>query len=221
MKRYILFIVSILLAGCTTGFLFHVKIESFSSPDTGIPKKYVLLSGMKDVESSNPQFLECAGYVENALSSMGYIKVENFDDANIAVLVAYGIGNPQKRPYSYNLPIQSVASGKPITGGTYFSTSPTNYETSGYETHYETKIEYFSFIRLDAIDIKEYKLSQKLVHIWRTTVTSTCKNKDAQRVLPVLVAASKPYIGTNSGEQIEMKFFENDKVVLEIKGLTN
>ena len=42
---------------------------------------------------------------------------------------------------------------------------------------------------------------------------------DLRRVVPVLVAASQPYMGTNTGKQIKVRFTENDKRVVEIKKL--
>jgi len=71
---------------------------------------------------------------------------------------------------------------------------------------------------LDAVDLEEYRRSEKVVQIWKTTVTSRGTSGDLRRVLPVLVAAAKPYIGINTGKQVGVTLREEEKAVLEIKG---
>ncbi|MCX8050102.1 MAG: hypothetical protein N3A55_10665 [Methylohalobius sp.] len=92
-----------LLVGCAAGSV-HVNIDSISTPNADIKKKYILLPGLKDVESTDLQFKEYAGYIEKGLTSKGYVKAENFGDADIAIFLAYGIGEPQEHLYTYSLP---------------------------------------------------------------------------------------------------------------------
>jgi hypothetical protein len=74
---------------------------------------------------------------------------------------------------------------------------------------------------LDAVDLDEYKRTQKALPIWKTTVTSTGSSGDLRLVFPVLVAASVPYIGTNTGKKVDVTIKEDDKLVVQIKGLSN
>jgi len=55
--------------------------------------------------------------------------------------------------------------------------------------------------------------------VWRTVVTSRGTSNDLREVFPVLVAASQPYISTNTGKQVKVILNENDRAVIEIKGL--
>jgi hypothetical protein len=74
-------------------------------------------------------------------------------------------------------------------------------------------------LTLDAIDFDEYKRSQRKVQVWKTTATNISPIGDLRRVFPVLLAASKPYIGTNTGKKVNIRLTENDKRVIEIKEL--
>jgi hypothetical protein len=232
MKRPVLFIVmcSVLLVGCATKF--YVSVDSISAPEASLKKKYILLPGLKDIEPSDLQFKEYAGYVEKALTSMGFARTDSIEDANVAIFVVYGIGDPQEHQYIYSLPVwgQTGISSSTTYGtlstyggyGSYYGTTTytPKYGITGYTTHTGNYTTYFRFFILDAVDLEEYKRSQKVVQLWQTTVTSTGSSGDLRRVFPVLVAAAKPYIGANTGKQVEVTLTENDKAVVEIRGLT-
>lgn len=223
------FIATAFLMGCAT--TFHVNVDSINAPGAEAKKKYILLSGLKDIESTDLQFKEHARYVDKALVSTGFLKASSFQDANVAIFLAYGIGDPQKHQYSYSLPVwgQTGVSSSTTFGtlstyggyGTFHGTTtytPT-YGITGYTTHIGTHTTYFRFFILDAVDLDEYRQSQRAVQIWKTTVTSTGSSSDLRRVFPVLVGASKPYLGTNTGKKVEINLTENDKRIIEIKEL--
>ena len=73
---------------------------------------------------------------------------------------------------------------------------------------------------LDAVDLDEYRKAEKEVQLWKTTVTSNGSSGDLRQVFPILVAASKPYIGSNTGKKLKVMLSEGDKRVTEIKGFT-
>ena len=76
---------------------------------------------------------------------------------------------------------------------------------------------YFRYILLTAYDLQELINTKKEVQLWQTTITSTGSSGDLRRVFPVLVAAAKPYIGTNTGKKVKVVISEDNKTVLEIK----
>jgi tetratricopeptide (TPR) repeat protein len=227
-------LISLVLFGCALGERFAVKVNSINDgPGTTYYRSYVLLPGLKDVDPSNLQFKEFAGYVERALTYQGYKRVNSFQDADLAIFLAYGIGDPQTQYYSYSLPIygQTGVSSSTTTGTLSrfgsnwdfqgFTTYQPTYGVIGYTTQVGALTSYFRFFILDAINLVEYKSSRKVVSIWRTTVTSTGSSGDLRRVFPVLAAASMPYITKNTGKQIDITLLENDKAVLDIKGVAN
>lgn len=220
----------VFIIGCGRGVEYYVKIDSINAPGVSVKNKYILLPGVKNVESSDLQFREYASYIDKALAARGFIKADDFKNANVLIFIVYGIGDPEEHQYTYSLPVygQTGISSSTTSGtlrtqgdyGTYQSTTTytPQYGITGYTTHRGSRITYFRFLVLDAVDLDEYKGTQKVMPLWKTTATSTGSSGDLREVFPVLVAASVPYIGTNTGKKINISIRENDKQVIEIKG---
>ena len=219
-----------LIQGCAIGPQFHVNVDSISAPEAISKTKYILLPGVKNVEGSDLQYREYATYVERALAFQGYSQALSFEEADIAIFLGYGIGKPEAQQFTYSLPTygktgisSSSTSGTLSTYGntsTYSGTTtykPT-YGITGSTTHTGTRTTYLRYMWLDAVDLNEYRSSEKEVRLWKTTVTSTGSSGDLRQVFPILVAASKPHIGSNTGKQIRVILSETDKRVIEIKG---
>lgn len=220
----------LILSGCaTTQPKFHVNVDSIGSASEN-KKSYVLLPGNKDTKADNLQFKEYATYVNRALLKQGFVPAESFENANIAIFLIYGIGDPQEHQYTYSIPTwgQTGVSSSYTTGtlssygshGSYSGTTtytPT-YGITGSTTHSGSYTTYFRYMILDAIDLDEYKRSKKEVQLWKTTVTSSGSSGDLRLVFPLLVAASKQYIATNTGKKIKVELYETDERVIEIKG---
>lgn len=232
MLRFISFILVLLvMAGCATvqPTQYHIYVDSINDPTATAKTKYILLPGNKDTSENDLQFKEYASYLNQVLISRGFVPADNFETADLAIIVVYGIGNPQEHQYSYSLPVygQTGVSSTSTYGtlntygnyGTYSETTNYNptYGIKGYTSQIGTYTTYFRFVVLDAIDLVEYKQKNKEVQVWKTTVTSTGSSGDLRRVFPFMLSASKPYIGTNTGQQIKVILNENDRVVQEMR----
>ncbi len=93
------------------------------------------------------------------------------------------------------------------------------YGITGYEsgtTHYTTFTRYF---KLGGVDLGYYLKTNKYVTLWDMTVTSTGSSSDLRRIFPVLVGASQQYIGTSTGQKVKIQLYEDDKRILEVKGI--
>ncbi|MCG9712099.1 hypothetical protein L1D29_04620 [Shewanella insulae] len=229
-KKLLVLLAVVILAGCATTPQFHVNVDSISAPGASKKTEYILLPGLKDVNEGDLQYQEYASYVERALQSNGYTKATNFQDADIAIFLAYGIGEPENHQYTYSLPTwgqTGVASSNTYgTVNTYGNTAtysgttfytPT-YGVTGSTTHTGSYTTFFRYMFLDAVDLDEYRKTKKEKQIWKTTVTSTGTSGDLRQVFPILVAASKPHIGTNTGKKVNVILKEADQRVMEIKG---
>jgi len=233
---YILF----LLSGCSIGPKISVNVDSIGSIQH--KTKYILLSGSKNISTTDLEFKEYANYIDKALQKKGFIKT-NPKNANVAIFLRYGISKPQKHMKSYSIPIYGQTG---ISSATTYGTSNINgtlhtYGNTGYyqgniysnsTTYYTPKYgikgyqngvkEYILFTRyyeLSAVDFDYYKKTKKNKQLWKITVTSTGPSGDLRRVFPLLVAASEKYIGLNTGRKINVIISENDKNVLELKGI--
>ncbi|AEG13144.1 hypothetical protein Sbal183_0372 [Shewanella baltica OS183] len=231
--KYILMIATLaLLQACAMGPQFYVNIDSISAPEAVSKTKYILLPGVKDVEEGDLQYREYATYVDRALALKGYTKATSFSGADIAIFLGYGVGDPITSQFTYSLPTfgQTGVSSANTYGtvnrygntATYSGTTtytPT-YGVTGSTTHTGTQTTYFRYMWLDAVNLDEYRKTEKEIQLWKTTVSSTGSSGDLRQVFPILVAASKPHIGGNTGKEVEVVLSEDDKRVTEIKGLS-
>ncbi len=223
------------LASCATmqPTRFMSNVDSLAQADALTKRQYIIMPGSKDVDKNDLQFLEYAGYVENVLNENGFIKAMLFADADIAVFLAYGIGNPQTHQYSYSMPVwgQTGVSSSTTYGtlstygrtGTYSGVTTYNptYGVTGYDTQVESYTTYTRFLLMDAYDIAAYKRDQKMIQVWKTNVISTGSNNDLRTVFPYMAVAMKPYIATNTGRNIKVEVLEDDPQVTQLRGSFN
>jgi len=228
--RYLLILAClVLISGC--GPRFVVTVDSISGSQLPNEKTYVLLPMIEGVTVDDLQFQEYAGYVEKALSQQNYRMVTDFEKARYAILLNYGIGDPQESTYSYSLPVYGQRGG----GTSNFSAS--TYGAGGYSNTYGTisstptygvvgsqgytgrTVSYFRYLVIEGVDLELYRKNRKTKQLWKTTVTSSGSSGDLRRVFPILATASIPYLGTNTGKQIRIQMYESNKLLKEIKGV--
>lgn len=222
-----------LVSGCASTRYF-VGVSSISSEKEIISgKKYIILPGIKDTTKEDLQFQEYERYVATALTKKGCIITENINEADIAIFLGYGIGDPQEHVFSYSVPVwgqtgvsssntfgsvQSYGNSATYSGTTTYTPS---YGVVGATSGVGTFVTYTRFIRLDAYDLAVYRESKKEKNVWRTDIVSTGSSGDLRRVFPVMIAAAAPYVGEDTKKMKEIELGENDKRILEITSTTN
>lgn len=231
MKKTILIsICLVIVGGC--GSPYHVNVDSISSGELLSDSKCIILPIDPNAVNSQLQFKEYSQYIKRALEKKGYNVVDSINEAQLVIFLKYGISEPKENIYSYSMPVwgQTGVSSSHSTGTIHsfgggmasYSGSTTympNYGITGYQTHIGTRTAYTRYIILDAYNLKEYRKTNKEVQLWKTIITSTGSSGDLRRAFPVMIAASKKYVGENTGKQVKIVLFENDKKVQEIKGL--
>lgn len=230
MNKIIISVGLLFCVGC--GAPFHVSVDSISSGEILSDSKCIILPIDPNAIDSQLQFKEYSQYIKRVLEKNGYKVTDRIDEAQLVIFLKYGISEPEENVYSYSTPvwgqtgvssshstgtIHSFGSGMASYSGT--TTYMPEYGITGYQSHIGTRISYTRYIVLDAYDLDEYRNTQKEVQLWRTTAISTGSSGDLRRVFPVMIAASTKYIGENTGKQIKIILYENDKRVQEIKGL--
>ncbi len=231
MKAITILIFLIILNGCGIGPTFHIDVDSLRATTSVPGNKYILLPGNKGILKNDLQYQEFARYTNRALRLKGYHQSNNIHEADIAIVLEYGIGEPKTEHYTYSTPtwgqtgVSSSNTNARITAynntANYSATTtytPT-YGVTGSKTHSGTKVSYFRFMRLTALDTHEYKIMDRVVSVWETTVTSSGSSGDLRQVFPILVAASIPYIGGNTGKKVRVRITESDQQVDIIKGI--
>ena len=215
-QLFITTLATLLSSGC--GGRFYVGISSIRDSFSNSGIGYFLVPGDENVSINDVQFREYARYVERALQTKGYNRVSSPEEADLLLALWYGISQPQRS----SVPLfgqtgggtAHIMSTKGYVGSLH--TQPT-YGMIG-TLPIRTFSRYFVLVAYDADSLID-TVGQDPVQIWETTVTSTGKSSDLRRVFPVMVAASYKYIGTNTGQRIDVEIYEKEKSVKFIKGL--
>ena len=233
MKKYLCIII-LLLAGCATvdkRTLFSVSVSSYSRPGVDAKKTFVLLPSQEGRTADDLQFLEFSAYVERALMARDFQKAADFGSADLAIFVAYGIGDPQTQTYTYNLPVwgqTGVASSTTTGSVNVYGNTGTNSQTTtntpqygirGYTTHQGSVTTFTRHAFLTAYDLVEFRNNKKELVVWETKIASVGSGGDLRLIFPIMIAASRQYIGVSTGKIVNVFLHEDDVPVLEVKGL--
>ncbi len=199
MKNIIIGISLLLLSGCAIKPKYIVSVDSIGKIHK--KTKYFLLSGLKDIPTSNLEFQEYSKYIDKALKNRGFVK-SDFENADVAIFLRYGISEPQNYTKLYSVPIYGKTSILPRN--TYYTA---RYSIKGYQNKIREYILFTRYYELNAIDLKFYKKTKKNQYIWKMIVTSTGASGELRTIFPVLIAASKRYIGINTGKKVKIKLY--------------
>ncbi|GBD95676.1 MAG TPA: DUF4136 domain-containing protein [Nitrospirae bacterium] len=230
--KYLLVLYLLLVGAGCTGQMYMVKVDSINAGYESQKKNYILLPSNEGVNVNDLQFQEYSLYVKRALSRHGFKETTDFNSADVAIFLRYGISDPQVNPISSprlvfpkigaetsTFKASSYSSGRysetygSITKSTNLNTSLTDLSPP------KPQPSYSRYLIIVCIDLDVYRQDKTMQQLWKTTVTSSGSSGDLREVFPILVAASDPYIGMNTGKQIEIHLNENDRRVKQIKGL--
>ena len=208
---------------------YAVAVSGIADQEMKPKKKYVLLSGEEGIQETSLQFKEYASFVNRALSAKGYILVDEHNEAETAIFLTYGIGDPTTSTYTYSVPVwgQTGVSSSSTYGtvssyggyGTYSGTTtytPT-YGITGYSSRVGQQTTYFRHAELTAVDLASFT-GPESTPIWKTTIGSSGTSGDLRHVFPVMLGAAAEYIGENTGEIISIHLLAGDSRVRQIKG---
>jgi len=132
----------LLLAGCASMGRprFHVVVDSLASAGADQHRTYVLLPGNEGVTWEDLQFQEYSRYVQRALEARGFQPAQEAEDADVAIVLSYGIGDPQTRQYTYSLPVwgqTGVSSSHTYGTATAYGNTASYSGTTTYTPSYE------------------------------------------------------------------------------------
>lgn len=226
----------ILLSGCAAftnlgSPQFNVAVDSLAAPTSPLKKTYLLLPGNKEITSADLQFQEYATYLKRVLNMKGYVYTSLAEEADLSIFLSYGIGDPQTSQYSYNMPVwgrTGIYSSRTLVtktsddGKKTYKTITTHrptYGLKGYSSYAGSITAYNRFAIIVAYDYERFKKEEKEIQLWKTTVTSTGSSDDLRRIFPILMAASIPYLATDTGHKSYVSLHETDDVVMKVKGV--
>ena len=220
-----------LLSGC--GVRFKMRVDSIASPLAHQSRTYILMPGQQDVSSDDLHFKEFASIVDTALALRGFSKASSENVADMAVLLSYGVSEPETVSSTYSRPIYgrigggtSHYSGSISGSGGTSHYSGTVYESSsfgvvGSSTHTRHVTIYHRFLELEALVLNESREAQEATPIWKTTVVSSGSSGDMRLVFPYLVAGSLEYLAKDTRKAVTLWIGEKDERVKLLIGQTS
>lgn len=227
------------LTGCVQ---YRVAVSALAAPGADLARRYVLIPADENTSPEDLQFQEYAQYLHRAMALQGFKQAPDSRDADIFVLMAYTIGDPQEHVQAYSVPQwgQTGVASRTTYGtantfgsanvygnsGSYSGTTnysittyyqPT-YGITGYSTRITKSTTYTRLLNLFAFDAAQTRSGRDPDELWRVSVVSTGRSGDLRSVFPVLVAAAHPYLGkATGGRAVTLTLSENDSRVRQIR----
>ncbi len=220
----------LLLALCGCASTVHrVHIDSIVADAAASRYSYRLVPAVEGIDESDLYFREYARYVDKALRAKGYGMAGEGEEPDILVFVGYGIGNPEVHERTTTEPVWGQTGFETVTtqeitenaDGTKTQSEKTesvpSYGIVGYTTETETYTIYIKYIVLNAVDYAAYRDGKRTVQLWKTTITTRGVSDDLRKLFPIMIAASFDYIGTDTGEKIEIEIGEEDERIQALR----
>jgi hypothetical protein len=228
-----LFFTALLFAfGCAS--TVDVNVNSIVDPElTPAGKRYVLNSGEKNQDDLF--FREFSRYFDAVLQDAGYIKTDNWQEADLEIVFEFGISDGRTGVYSFASPIYDFVGGETITitektsdpSGQKVTTITiparlqrvgTSIETRSYTMFNRTAALEARMITKRAADQPDMESELTNPPVWGVYIYSIGESNDLRQIMPYLAAAAAPYIGINTGQLITVKLKPEDPLVRKLKG---
>lgn len=228
--RKVVLLAALLLAACVPGGTnINSYVNSYASSPVPAGTTYVLYPAAEGVSPDDLEFLEYASHIEKALSAKGWRRISPHQQADLAVLVSYGIGDPQQHTTTSALPIfgqtgvQSAYTHGSVNLPTYGNTATysqtttytPSYGITGYVPVQNTYTTYQRWLNVAAFDFGVYLREGKEAQVWRVSVTSSGSTGDLRQIIPYMAASAAPHFGSSTGKAVPVSLKMDGKEIQE------
>jgi hypothetical protein len=213
---------ALFLTGCATRYDVHLDALNSGSAQAGSGLSlYRLSSDTPGVEETDLFFKEVSRQLAPALAQAGYQRVANPSEADLQIDVRAVLSDPLVETRSYSEPIYFDSPGYvqtvrvPIVGK---DGKVIRYAYSRYWTGPRTRFAgYVDRDRQLTVYDKILKLSARRVdasgeageEIWAISTRLRSESTDYRSVLPFMLAAAEPYIGSRTDGEIKVRIRED------------
>lgn len=222
LRALAVFAAASLLSSCASVPRYEASVSSLSAEPVPRGKSYIALPGIQGTDTLNLQYMEVKFYVDRILASQGYVPARQAADADLAVFVSYGIGDPERQQYAYSSPVfgrqpttttnfaGTVQSGRNTATVNGQATTQSQWGLLGFQTIQGSYTTFTRFVLLVAIDVPQFVKDQTWREVWRSAAISTGSSSDLRLVLPVLFVALQPHVGQRTDRAITTTIRDDD-----------
>ena len=222
LRIFFLVFVSIHLMGAGFTPSHEIGINSLSS--NYIPGlRYSIATQQSEHDSL--QYAEFTNHIRRALDLLGYTYVQNYGDSDVIVSFNYAISDPRTVSGVYTRPVYGptgsfsyTVGGRPhnlVRGQTF---NLPQYGVVRTRDSQKSITLYARTIEIEAYDTKSYITRNEKIQVWKTELVSSGTSSDLRKFFPIMIAASLPYLGKNTGQQIVVRINEGDEKVFQVRG---
>jgi len=203
----LLIFITFIFVGCTTIInKYRVTVDAITNSDKIIqPTTYIIKPLGEDTDIDDLKFQRQSRRLAKILNKKGYREVNSKDLALQIIYFDYGIEKIKEETQIYTEPDISFGFswGYPYRYP-YYSPFWSDIGYSSYRTYRKT---YKLFNRYIVIISKD----QSGKELWRVDVSSIGESNNLEKIVPILIRASEPYIGKNIDKPINVVLEENPK----------
>jgi hypothetical protein len=203
---------ALLLSGCSGGYLIRVNAVAPSPPHSGM--RYVLVGQDTREAAQGATSPHVAGHLKKVLAELRYTEAESLPSADIAIFLSYGLRRPPSYRDSLTIPDEEDEIGAMIpfrvstwTSGGALGTGDASYGRSmaGIPLPWKTSRKiYERSMTLEAMDGPAYR-DGKTTLVWKVRAISMGYSTDLGKVVPAMLDACKPFIGTTTQKEVEVR----------------
>ncbi len=198
---FTLFILIFTTGGCTITPKYQVTIDAITAPNTTLqPSTYELKALDKNKNSNSLRFQQYATPLAQILHEKGYLKVTGAERPQQTIYFDYGIEKLKEERRTYVEPDITFGFGFGYPYGVFGYYDPFYHHHIYYGSRYHTYTSTY-YNRYITILAKDHQSDKEL---WRVDVSSVGESKNLRKIIPLLIEASKPYIGTTTKEPVEL-----------------
>lgn len=210
------------LPSCASGPQpFAVTVNAMAANDHADLRSYILLPANNDLDPKSQMFREFAGILDRALQSQGFVAAANREDAQLAILLSYGMseflvqGDSYVRAISEDTGVHHSYEGARLLDSKseigYFPTS--SQKVTGYRTVTRTSIMYAQHVAVAAINPRELGRYENPQQHWSLKLSCSDKRGDLRQAFPVMLAAGLPHLASDPGKELYLEIHETNETV--------
>jgi hypothetical protein len=196
-------------SGCTPVISkYRVTIDAITAPDSSVkPSSYTIKALGTETDKNSLKFQQQSHHLVKLLNKKGYTQSSYENLAEQIIYFDYGIEKIKEESRTYSEPDISFGLSWGYPFGYYHHHYHPFWHEVGYSSYRTYRKTYRLFNRYIVILAKD-QIGKEL---WRVDVSSIGESDNLKKIIPLLIEASEPYIGTNTDKPIHIVIEEDRK----------